>query len=143
MTQYFIDSITGKLRVTETNFVSKQTTPDELFYYFRNNNLSVRDIQNGWKHYAVHNAKLNENYFIFTFYFENDILKMVDFIVSDSFIDTSSWSDWSEKKELEKKNFYDNWLTTEIGRARKFSWGSIGAFYDSKGGSSSIVLKYQ
>ncbi|MEO6039463.1 MAG: hypothetical protein ABIQ93_13705 [Saprospiraceae bacterium] len=142
MTQQIIDSINGHLKFTNDFTISSQTTPEEIVQYFGLKNLDIRDVNTGWNHYSVRNIKINDIYFIITFYFDNDILKMIDFIVSDKFI-VASWDDWTEKKESQNRDYYDDWLTKEIGKNRQFSWGTIGSFYDKKGGSSSIVLKYK
>ncbi len=143
MTQSIIDTRNGELKCAEDFLVSKQTTPEDVISYFGQDNIIIRDTNTGWKHYSVRNAKMNDTYFIFTFYFDNAILKMLDFIVSDQVIIAGSWDDWSERKELEKRDYYNDWLTNEIGNKREFPWGTIGAFYDAKGGGSSIVLKYE
>ena len=143
MTQQIIDTRTGELRFAKDFLVSKQTTPEEVISYFGQDNVVFRDMNTGWKHYVVRNAKVNDTYFIFTFYFHNDILKMLDFIVSDKFIVAGSWADWSEKKELQNLDYFNDWLTKEIGSNRQFVWGTINSYYDSNGGCSSIVLKYE
>ncbi|GAA4737956.1 hypothetical protein [Flavisolibacter ginsenosidimutans] len=143
MTQSIIDTKDGELRFAEKFVVSKQTTPQEVIRYFGQDKVVIRDMNTGWKHYSVRNAKVNDTYFIFTLYFDNDILKMLDFLVSDEVITAGSWDDWSERKELEKRDYYNEWLTKEIGNKRNFPWGTIGAFYDTKGGGSSIVLRYE
>ena len=87
--------------------VSSQTKPKEIIDYFGLKNVSIRDVNTGWKHYSVRNTKINDTYFIITFYFDNNILKMLDFIVSDKLIVAASWDDWSEKKELQCRDYYD------------------------------------
>lgn len=99
-------------------------------------------MNNGWKHYVAWNIHLQDSYLCFTFFFEHEELKMIDFIVGDEPITMSSWDEWSEKDQLTKRDYYDNWLTNEIGDERKFPWGTIGAYYDSNGGGSGIVVKY-
>jgi len=143
LTEKIIDSVNGHLRFVNSFTVSSRTTPEEIIQYFGQENVSINDVKTGWKHYSVRNVKINDTYFIITFYFDNDILKMLDFIVSDKLIVAGSWDDWSEKKELQNRDYYDEWLTKEIGSNRQFVWGTINSFYDSKGGFSSIVLKYK
>lgn len=36
------------------------------------------------------------------------------------------------------RDYYNQWLTNEIGEERQFPWGTIGSFYDAKGGFSSM-----
>jgi hypothetical protein len=143
LTKQIIDNKNGYLRVSSDFTVSTKTTPEELVHFFGQENVCIRDVKTGWKHYSVRNIKINDNYFFITFYFDNDVLKMIDFIVSDSFIAQGSWDDWNEDIELQKRVFYNDWLTKEIGNNRQFTWGTIGSYYDNKGGFSSIVLKYK
>jgi hypothetical protein len=133
----------GQIVFSSEFAVSRQTKPKEIVDHFTNKNIECRDPGNGWTHYSIRNIQLKDTYFNMTFYFDNDVLKMTSFVVSDKIIVESSWDDWSEKSEMKKRNFYDNWLTKEIGKNRKFEWGTIGAFYDNKGGFSSIVLNYK
>ncbi len=143
MTEKIIDSEYGYLRFTNGFTVSSRTTPKDIVQHFGQENVRINDVKTGWKHYSVCNVKLNDTYFIITFYFDNDILKMLVFIVSDKPIVAGSWDDWNEDEELKNRDYYDEWLTKEIGKDRQFSWGTIGSFYDNKGGFSSIVLNYK
>jgi hypothetical protein len=55
----------------------------------------------------------------------------------------SSWSDWSEEKELKRKQIHDQWLLTLTGHASHFyAWGEIWSDFDAKSGASSIVIRY-
>jgi hypothetical protein len=55
----------------------------------------------------------------------------------------TSWSDWSEERELARKAFHEDWLTRELGiRLGHYPWGDISSNYDPKGGSSSIIIRY-
>jgi hypothetical protein len=143
LTEQIIDNKNGHLRVSSDFAVSTKTTPEELVHFFGQENVDIRDVKTGWKHYSVRNIKINDNYFLITFYFDNDVLKMLDFIVNDRFIVQGSWDDWNENIELQKRDFYNDWLTKEIGNNRQFAWGTIGSYYDNKGGFSSIILKYK
>ncbi len=111
--------------------------------HFGAENVEIRDMQNGWWHYTVRNTKAGEMYIIFTCYFNEAVLQMVDFVVSNKRMKSGSWDDWSEQKELENLAFYKHWLTSQIGNTRGFSWGSIDAFYDKRSGGASIVLRYK
>ena len=55
----------------------------------------------------------------------------------------SSWEEWSEKKELERKQANDQWLTDGgLIPGKNYSWGSVWSEYDPKSGSSMIVIRY-
>lgn len=143
MTEKFIDKFNGHLLILNDFEVTPKTTPDNLILHFGKEKLKIRDIQNGWKHYIISNIKKDLFYFWLTFYFENDILSILSFTIDDKLKPATAWDNWNEKKERQKRIFFDNWLTKQLGKKREFSWGTVGAFYDNKAGFSSIVLRYK
>ena len=56
-------------------------------------------------------------------YFYNELLESVSISsVNDEL--GISWSDWSEQKELKRKEIHDNWLKNLLGRASShYKWG--------------------
>jgi len=115
-----IDKTTGQFKFSKDFVVSKQSTPDELIHYFGMENVEAKGMGLGWGQYTVRNIQIDHTYFIITFYFNNHTLEIFNFIVSDKFIETGSWDDWSEKRELEKLDYYNNWLTSQIGEKDNF-----------------------
>lgn len=142
MKQQIINSSRGEITFSSEFNVSKQTTPKEIVGHFTQESIDITDMGNEWKHYSIRNIQIMDSYFIMTFFFNNDILQRISIIVSDNFFDEGSRYDWSEKSELQNREYFDDWLTKEIGENRHFEWGTIGAFHDSKGGFSSIILTY-
>jgi hypothetical protein len=142
VTRQIIDSNSGQLCFDKDFFISQSTRQDEIINFFGQQNVEIKDVYTGWKHFTIRNVKVNDSYFTLTLYFDREILRMLSFIVSDKLIVTGSWDNWSEKKELENREYYDDWLTKQIGNNRKFNWGTVDAFYDNKGGFSHIFLKY-
>lgn len=56
---------------------------------------------------------------------------------------SSSWSDWSEKKELQRKEIHDQRLASTTGNESYFySWGEVWSGYDAKSGGSLISIRY-
>ena len=54
-----------------------------------------------------------------------------------------SWDDWSEKREIERKELHDRWLVNHLGICQgKFPWGELTSSYDARVGMSSICLRY-
>jgi hypothetical protein len=142
LAEKFINKCNGHLLFSNDFEVSANTKTDELVLYFGQENVKITDMKNGWKHYVISNIKTNSIYFLGTLYFENDTLAFVSFGIDDKLITTDSWDNWSEENELQKRDYYDNWLTDQLGIKREFSWGIAGAFYDNKSGYSSINLRY-
>jgi hypothetical protein len=54
-----------------------------------------------------------------------------------------SWKDWSEEKQLKRKEAHDAWLIAQTNRAsHRYGWGAIASAYDPKSGGSSITIRY-
>src|SRR5690242_14743999 len=68
----------------------------------------------------------NETFFV-ALYFYDQKLESVELAISAKEFGTS-WDDWSEEKELKRKEAHDNWLTAHTGRAAcAYDWGEIGS----------------
>lgn len=56
----------------------------------------------------------------------------------------TSWSDWTEAKEQDRRRYHDEWLVgvwrLEPGH---HAWGWLESGFDPKGGFSSIALRYR
>lgn len=74
--------------------------------------------------------------------FRGERLKSVSISIDDPRFG-SGWEDWSEKKELERKQANDRWLTGKgLVPGKNYAWGSVWSEYDPKSGSSMIVIRY-
>ena len=79
--------------------------------------------------------------FTVTVYFYNELLESISISSVDN--ESASWSDWSEQKELERKEIHDRWLKNLLGKASSHhKWGEVWSGYDSKAGFSSIEIRY-
>jgi hypothetical protein len=89
---------------------------------------------------------------------------LVDFHVSASLYPPgqSTWENWSLESESQTKAFHDHLLQNELGKPHKrvsmpvrqnqptldyhleynYKWGSVWSGYDSRAGSSSIIVRY-
>jgi hypothetical protein len=143
LTKTLIDVSNGHFLFSNTFTMSNRTTPDNLILYFGKENVKISDMQNGWRHYIVSNVQNEKIYLSLTFYFENNTLSFLSFTIDDKPISTNFWDNWSKENEIQKRLYFDDWLTKQFGKKREFSWGTIGAFFDEKGGFSSIVLRYE
>jgi hypothetical protein len=77
-----------------------------------------------------------------TAYFYDQQLESVSIMASDDRFGTS-WNDWSEEKELDRKLFHDQWLANTIGATNAvYPWGQLSSEYDAKSGFSAIDLRY-
>lgn len=57
----------------------------------------------------------------------------------------SSWSDWTEEREMARKRFHDSLLEPILGtdwRQHRFAWGKVYSEFDPRSGGSSIGVIY-
>ena len=139
-----IDSKTGNISLSNT--VSLK--PNSEFQKIENLELGetqeIREMGNEWKWIDIKNIKIENEYYLFSLGFKNEKLNLISFNVGNKpFEINSNWNSWTEKQELKKYKYFKKWLSREIGKKREFDWGNISAFYDPKGGISSIEIKYK
>ena len=92
--------------------------------------------------YNIGTHEISSLIFTVTVYFYNELLESVSM---SSVIDElgTSWTDWSEQKELKRKEIHDTWLKNLLGRASShYKWGEVWSGYDPKAGFSSIEIRY-
>ena len=136
------DLLNGQIILSENLIISSHTVPSQILKSFKPEEVKLLDLKNGWVHYQLENVKLQDKYFKFDLCFLDEKLKSISFSFQSQAHKPSSWDDWSEKEELQKCALFENWLTSKVGVHRNFFWGNIGAYYDSKGGGASIVMRY-
>jgi hypothetical protein len=95
--------------------------------------------------FALPTVRFADHSFDWSLYFQGSVLRRVSIqCVHAEF--GSSWSDWSEERELARKRFHDSLLQSVLGQdwsRQRFSWGSVDSGYDPKGGCSSIGITYK
>jgi len=100
------------------------------------------NVGNGYRWIYFDKVLIDGLFFNIGLCFKNEKLKLIDFGFQPQKIESSSWDNWSEQTELSLRDKYDEWLTNEIGTKRNFSWGKVRAFYDPRGGYTSISINY-
>jgi hypothetical protein len=138
-----LNQFTGHLTISGEFSIAPKITSDEIIAYFGVEQVTVKDIKNGWVHYYLRNILIDQKYFAFVFLFCDGDLKHISFGFNLEPVINPSWDDWSVEKELEKKVIFDNWLTFQIGAGRTFDWGEVGACNDIKTRDASITLRYR
>ena len=92
--------------------------------------------------YSIGTYEISGLVFTVTVYFYNELLESISMSSTNDKLSTS-WSDWSEEKELKRKEIHDAWLKNLLGRASShYKWGEVWSGYDSKAGFSSIEIRY-
>ena len=139
-----IDIKTGNVFLEKIDFVIGPTLTRENFLISPLASLSRVAVKN--EPHCSFNAKAQKiagHPFIITLYFKRSTLTNLELFADDDQFGTS-WDDWSEEKELERKKFHETWLKSVLGDPPyHYDWGSVESHYDAKGGSSSISIKYQ
>jgi hypothetical protein len=97
-----------------------------------------------WWTYGLPPQTLGRRAFAAMVSYKGESLRAVYLTDTDSRFGTS-WDDWSEEKEQDRKRQHDRWLQAILGRGCpwKFSWGAIDSCYDPRASSSSIGIDYR
>lgn len=134
----------GNIDIDNINFTIKQKlTKDE----FISSNLFADVLNNdeyGYTRYYIKPQIICGEKFAISLIFNPDgFLYMANIgIQSDDVI--SSWENWSESREMQKKEFHDKWLEKNIGQPPySYTWGLMASSYDPRSGSSSINITYK
>jgi len=82
--------------------------------------------------------------FSWSLWFQGQSLRRVSIECTDAEFG-SSWSVWSEERQVALKRFHDSLLQSVLGpdwSGQRFPWGAVYSGYDPKGGFSSIGISY-
>ncbi|KXX69935.1 hypothetical protein [Flammeovirga sp. SJP92] len=137
-----IDIDSGHIQINKKLFYYKMSFEEALNQSgdFKHETL---DYNNGYKWINLKEVELSGAFFHFNLCFKNDQLDSIDF--GFSLLDElkKTWADWTEGNEQRKKELYKRWLTDNLSPKRKFKWGKIETYYDPKGGTAGIMIKYK
>ena len=85
----------------------------------------------------------SEDSLIVVVFFKGESLESISLYVNDPKLGTS-WNDWSEPKEMERKRAGDGWLQkNDLKPGKNYVWGSVWSGYSPQSASSSIVIRYK
>ncbi len=137
-----INLLTGELKINDF-LVSKNTSPERLVAHF-DNDLTLRDMQNGYTNYSLWNIKIGTLYFIFTFYFFNKIINKISFILNKKPYNTDeNWNDFNVKRNIKEGKFMEKWLINQIQNNQlNYNWGKVYMSYDHHNLSFSCTIEY-
>jgi hypothetical protein len=86
--------------------------------------------------------RVSDQPFLVVLYFYGQQLESIDLGYSGAELG-SSWEDWSEEREMKRKERHDDWLrmqTEDVSRV--YDWGEVLSDYDERSGGSSITIRY-
>jgi hypothetical protein len=94
--------------------------------------------------FALPTVQVSGHAFVVSLWFEGSSVHRVSIECADAEFGTS-WSDWSEERELARKRLHDSLLAAALGPSwmhQRFPWGTVDSGYDPKSGFSSIGVTY-
>ncbi len=97
-----------------------------------------------WSRYGFKPILINANNFAGNICFKTEKLYSLTLVVIRPEFGTS-WAEWSEEKEAQRKIYHDNLLKSNFGATAEsysFSWGRVISSYDNKAGGSAIDIYY-
>lgn len=108
------------------------------------------DVQTGWRHYYLDAHAIGPSDFVVSLSFEYERFDGYHLASNDPAFGRG-WDDWSEAKEMARREANDRWLLGQLGppgskgRATlyEFAWGTVWSSFDPKGGSSSIGVRFK
>jgi hypothetical protein len=132
--------VDGKIKADSWSSVISDQTKEKDFLLLNLGGPINSLVHNGnYRSYYTPASEILGRQFVFSVYFENGILTSVALTPAS---DAASW----ESKELQlAKAKNDNWLMNHFGIKSPaiFLWGTVESVLDQRGGSSSIVIRYQ
>ena len=130
---------TGELALASGTILSPQLTRSMFLSSPEGIQAKIHVQNEPWCSYRVDD---HEGPLIIVVFFQGERLESISLYMNDPKFGTS-WEDWSEKKELERKQAGDDWLKKNGLKAGKnYGWGSLWSDYSPQDGSSNIVIRY-
>jgi hypothetical protein len=133
-----IDRTTGQVElesVTLGPFTDRRSFLDTAPGIASRNSVNNRQ----WSTYTF-STNESEGDFVINVVFCEDSLSEIRLSKGDS---TSSWSDWSQNRELNRKKIHDRLLMQVLGEGPyRYSWGEVMSIFDEKAGASEVIIRY-
>lgn len=95
--------------------------------------------------FALPTTQFDGRSFVWSLWFRGSVLQKVSIACSAPEFGSSSWSDWTEDREIARKQLHDSLLASSLGAdwsRQRFTWGSVYSVFDPKSGGSSIGVTY-
>ena len=129
---------TGEFKIDNDIIIKPNQSFSEIENIIAKN--KIWDIKNGYKWVYFKNKNIANLYFNIGICFFNEKVEMIDFSFT---YEQQENKNWNENDCLDQTDYYEKWLDEIIGKERIFNWGVIGSYFDSRGGSTSICMKYK
>ncbi|WDF52121.1 hypothetical protein PQ460_06830 [Paenibacillus sp. KACC 21273] len=148
--------IAGELEVNQERAIYPALTLAQVLQsqWYNDYFTEIRDMNNGYVWYSFQDVPISSHVFSVSLLFQNSVFRMTMMSISDPKYG-QSWDDWTEAKELQRKQEHDALLRQELERKPdvrrskpypyieyKVAYGSISSSYDPRSASSSISITY-
>ena len=134
----FLDTTNGDFLLIKEVVITKETTYSSLRIQFPTH--EIWEVGTGYYWIYFYKCPFEGKLFHVAVCFEAERLFSIEFSMNER---QTSWEDWSEAYELKTEKYYKQWISSQIGEAHSFDWGSVGAHYDRKGGSTFMRVTYK
>ncbi|MDB6174154.1 MAG: hypothetical protein JWL59_3465 [Chthoniobacteraceae bacterium] len=104
--------------------------------------IKRRDMRTGWVWYTLPSFPDAGISLIISLGFVDGFLREISIAHDDTTLYGRGWDDWSEEKEILRAENTAKWFKKKGFELGTFSWGSIWASYDPKGGFGSGGVRY-
>lgn len=134
----FLNVENGDFFLVKEVIITKDTTFSSLRAQFPTH--KIWDVGTGYCWLYFNDCSFERKMFSVALCFREEHLFSIEFSMNER---QTSWEDWSEAYELKTEKYYKQWISSQIGEAHSFDWGSVGAHYDRKGGSTFMWVTYK
>ena len=134
----FLDTTNGDFLLIKEVVITRETTYSSLRVQFPTH--KIWEVGTGYYWIYFDKCPFEGKLFHVSVCFDRERLFSIEFSMNER---QTSWEDWSEAYELKTEKYYKQWISSQIGEAHSFDWGSVGAHYDRKGGSTFMWVTYK
>src|SRR6516164_9561677 len=129
-----IESLTGQTCFDDLGLVGPELTRTSFLESYSNRFESL-SCHGEWTSYRGH-VRENQGEFVLTVVFKRERLFEVRLARVQG---PSSWAEWDEKKERQRKTEHDLILSTALGQSPgQFQWGEASSVFEARSGASEI-----
>ena len=131
--------LTGEFSFSASQSIGPHTSRSGFLSSQLSSGAQVLVKNEPWCSYRLSNTPSNLSIAV---YFNGETINSVHISLVDSEFG-AGWNDWSQEKEMKRKQANDQWLESHgLMPGKKYQWGTVWSGYDPKGGFSSVVISY-
>jgi hypothetical protein len=148
-----IDPLTGAL-VLGGGRIDRGVSPSALLASPLGAHATREDLPAGWTHVYLGSGDSDGKALGVQLHFEGGRLYGYSVSLTDARYGTS-WDDYSEEKQIAKRDAHDAWLVASLGQGTRepspcgpelryaLPWGDVWSTFDARGGSTSIGVRFR